>query len=71
MLHSQSCQTHYDPMDCSPSDSSVHLESPGKNTGVGCQAHLQRGIYPTQGSNWGLLHCRQIIYQLSHQESPL
>ena len=44
-------------------------DSPGKNTGVGCHALLQ-GIFPTQWSNWGLLHCRQILYQLSHQRSP-
>ena len=71
MLHAQSCLTPYDPMDCSPSDSSVHGDSPGKNTGVGCQACLRRGIFPTQGSNLSLLHYRQILYQLSHQESPL
>ena len=29
-----------------------------------------QGIFPTQGSNPGLLHCRQILYQLSHQGSP-
>ena len=40
--------------------------SPGKNTGVGCHSLLQ-GIFPTQGSNLGLLHCRQFIYHLSHQ----
>ena len=44
-------------------------DSPGKNTGVGCHALLQ-GIFPTQGSNPGLPHCRQILYQLSHQGSP-
>ena len=43
--------------------------SPGKNTGVSCHAFLQ-GIFQTQGSNQGLLHCRQIFYQLSHQGSP-
>ena len=43
--------------------------SPGKNTGVGCHALLQ-GIFPTQGSNPGLPHCRQILYHLSYQESP-
>ena len=37
-------------------------------TGVGCHALLQ-GIVPTQGSNLGLLHCRQILYHLSHQGS--
>ena len=39
---------------------------PGKNTGVGCHSLLQR-IFPTQGSNPGLLHCRWILYCLSHQ----
>ena len=43
--------------------------SPGKNAGVGSHALLQ-GIFPTQGSDLGLLHCRQILYQLSHQGSP-
>ena len=40
--------------------------SSGQNTGVGSLSLLQ-GIFPTQGSNWGLLHCRQILYQLSYQ----
>ena len=39
--------------------------SPGKNTGVGCHALLQ-GIFPTQGSNPDLQHCRWILYWLSH-----
>ena len=39
--------------------------SPGQNTRVGNLALLQ-GIFPTQGSNQGLMHCRQILYQLSH-----
>ena len=43
--------------------------SPGQNTGVGSLSLFQ-GIFPTQGSNPGLLHCRQILYQLSHQGSP-
>ena len=51
-------------MDCSLLGSSVH----GKNTGVGCH-FLLRGIFPTQGSNPALLHCRQILYHLSHQGS--
>ena len=42
--------------------------SPGQNTGVGSLFLLQ-GIFPTQGSNSGLLHCRQILYQLSHKGS--
>ena len=40
---------------------SVHGDSPGKKTGVGCHALLQM-IFPTQGLNLGLLHCRQILY---------
>ena len=43
---------------------------PGKNTGVGCHFLLQ-GIFPTQGWNPGLSHCRQTFYPLSHQGSPL
>ena len=43
--------------------------SPGQNTGVGSLSLLQ-GIFPTQGSNSGLLHGGQILYQLSHQGSP-
>ena len=43
--------------------------SPGQNTGVGSHSLLQR-IVPMQGSNPGLLHCRQILYQLNHQGSP-
>ena len=43
-------------------------DSPGKNIGVGSHSLLQ-GIFPTQGSNLGLLHCRQILYRLSHQGS--
>ena len=43
--------------------------SPGQNTGVGSLS-LLHGIFPTQGSNPGLPHCRQILYQLSHKRSP-
>ena len=43
--------------------------SPGQNTGVGSCSLLQ-GIFPTQGSNSGLSHCRWILYHLSHQGSP-
>ena len=42
--------------------------SPGQNTGVGSLSLLQ-GILPTQGSNPYLPHCRQILYQLSHEGS--
>ena len=43
--------------------------SPGQNTGAGSFS-LLHGIFPNQGSNPGLPHCRQILYQLSHKESP-
>ena len=51
-------------LDCSPPGSSVHGNSPGKNTGVDCHALLQRNL-----PNPGLPHCRQILYQLSHKGS--
>jgi len=41
-------------------------DSPGQNIGVGSLSLLQ-GIFPTQGSNPGLQHCRRILYQLSHK----
>ena len=46
---------------------SLPAEPPGKpkNTGVGSLSLLRR-IFPTQESNWGLLHCRWILYQLSY-----
>ena len=44
-------------MNYSPPGSSVHGDPPGKNTELGCHALLQ-GIFPTQGSNLGLPHCR-------------
>ena len=43
--------------------------SPGQNTGVGSLSLLQ-GIFPTQGSNTGLPHCRRILYQLGRKRSP-
>ena len=43
--------------------------SPGQNRGVGSLSLLQ-GIFTTQESNWGLLHCRRILYQLSYEGSP-
>ena len=67
-LVAQSCLTLCNNMDYSPPGSSVHGDSPGKNTGVGCCALLQ-GIFPTQGLNPGLLHCKQILYHLRHQGS--
>ena len=63
VLVAQLCLTLCNPMDCSLPGFSVHGDSPGKNTGVGCQALLQ-GI-SLQGSNphlLRLLHCRKILY---------
>ena len=62
---SHSCPTLCNPMDYSPPGSSIHGDSPGKNTGVGCHALLQ-GIFPTQGLNPGLPHCIPHSH-LSHQ----
>ena len=58
---SLSCLTLGDPVACSPPGSSVHGDSPGKKTEVGCHALLQ-GTFPTQGLNPGLPHCGQILY---------
>ena len=64
-----SCSVVFDsvcyPMDCNLPDSSVR-DFPGKIAGVGCHSLLQ-GIFSTQGWNPGLLPCRRILYQLSHQ----
>ena len=68
-LVTQLCPTLCDLVDCSPPGSFVHGDCPGNNTGVGCHAFLQ-GIFPIQGSNPGLPHCRQILYSLSHEWSP-
>ena len=65
-LVAESCPTLCDSMDCSLPGSSVPGDSPGNNTGVGCHALLQ-GIFSTQGSNPGILHCRRILYQLRYQ----
>ena len=56
-------------MDCGSQGSSVHGILQAGNAGVGSHALLQ-GIFPTQGLNLGFLHCRWILYQLSHQGSP-
>ena len=63
-LIAQSCPTVCNPIDCNPPGSSVHGDSPGKITGVGCHTFFQK-IFPTQSLNPGLPHCRQFIYHLS------
>ena len=47
---------------------SVPGDSPGKNTGVGCYFLLQ-GVFLTQKLNWGLPHCRWILYQLNYKRT--
>ena len=64
----QSCFTPRDPIDCILPDSSVHGDSPGKNTGVGYQTLLQ-GILPIQRSKRGLPQSRLILCHLRHQGS--
>ena len=52
-----------------PSSFLCPWDPPGKNTGEG-SCFLLQGIFPTQGSNPGLLHCRRILYHLRHEEAP-
>ena len=66
VLSPQLCPTLCDPMDCSRPGTSVPGDSPGKNAGVDCHTLLQR-IFPTQGLNPDLPHCRQILYHLNCQ----
>ena len=66
---SLSCVWHFcDPMDCSPPRLLCPWNSPGKNTGVDYHFLLQ-GIFPTQGSNLHLEHCRQILYHWASSEA--
>ena len=60
----QSCPTL-----CNPKDYTVHGILQARILELGSLSLLQ-GIFPTQGLNLGLLHCRRILYQLSHKESP-
>ena len=71
----QLCLTLSEPMDCSLPGSSVHgifqarvleWDAIAFSTEVGYHS-LMQGIFLTQGSNLGVLHCRQILYRLSHQ----
>ena len=60
----QPCPTLYDPMGLYSL-----WNSPGQDTEVG-NLYLLPGIFPIQGSNPGVPHCRRILYQLSHKGSP-
>ena len=64
---SESCSVVSDPL--WPHGLHSPWNSPGQNTGVGSLS-LLLGIFPIQGSNPSLPHCRRILYQLSHQENP-
>ena len=68
-LVAQSCPTLCNPMGCRPPVSSVQSISQARIL-EWVAVHFSRGIFPTQGSNPDLLHCRQILYLLSHQGSP-
>ena len=69
VLVPQWCLTLCNPMDCSLTGASVHgLLQTGIVEWVAMPS--SRGIFPSQGSNPGLPHCRQILYRLSHQGSP-
>ena len=63
---SRSVMPDFVTLDCRLPGSFVHGDSPGKNTDMCCHCLLQ-GIFLTQGLKAGLLHCRQILYCLSHQ----
>ena len=68
VLVTQSCPALCDPMDCSPPGSSAHTFSRQEYwSGLPCPSP----VFLTQGWNPGLLHCRQILYHLCHQRSPL
>ena len=66
MKESQSCSVVSDSL--RPHGLYSPWNSLSQNTGMGSLSLLQE-IFPTQGSNPGLLHCRQILYQLSHKGS--
>ena len=71
-MHSLVCRLSHimlcDPTDCSPPASSVHRILQARILEWVPIPFLQ-GIFQTQGSNAGLLHCRQILYRLSHREA--
>ena len=64
VLVAQLCLTLYNPVDSMPARLLCPWNSPGKHTEVDCHSLLQQ-IFLIQGSNLGLLHCRQVLYHLS------
>ena len=69
MLATRSCSTLCDPMDWVALQTPLSMGILQARKRVGCHSPLQ-GIFPTEGLNPGLLHCRWILYHLSHQEAP-
>ena len=67
-LVAKSCPTLVSPWEVA-TQVPLSMDSPGRNTGVGCHFLLQ-GIFQIQGWNPGLPHCRQILYHWTYQESP-
>ena len=65
-IESESCSVVSDSLWSHGLYSTIPWNPPGQNTAVGSRSPLQ-GIFPTQGLNSGLPHCRQILYQLNHQ----
>ena len=65
----QLCPTLWDPMDCKPTRLLHPWEFPDKSTRMCCH-FLFQGIFPTQGSNLHLLHCRQMLHPLSYRGNP-
>ena len=73
-LVTQSCLILCVPKDCSPPGSSVHGILQARMlewVAILLQGFLLQRTFPTQGSNPGLLHCKQVLYYLSHQENPV
>ena len=69
VLAAQSSPSLCNPMDCSPPDSFVHGILQARILGWVAIPIFQE-IFPAQGSNLSLPHCRQILYHLSHQGIP-
>ena len=70
MSVTQLCSTLWNPMDCSPPGSFVHRILQARILGLGSRSLLQ-GLFQTQGWNPGFLHCRWVLYHLSHWGSLL
>ena len=70
VLAAQSCPPLCDTMDRIACQAPLCMEFSRQNTAVGSHSLLQ-GVFPSQGLKLGLLPCRQILYHLSHEGSPM